>query len=103
MVLERINEVGDKRFRQRDFRYASGAMAIAVCQFIDLDIDDSGRTSFLVEGLPMGWLGGSLDTDQVSGFPVTGSIDLRLPRAQLDATLERLAGIPHLKITSVVS
>ena len=47
----------------------------------------------------MGWLGGSLDTDKDSQFAVTGSIDPRLPRALLDATLGRLARIPNLKIT----
>jgi hypothetical protein len=93
MIMERINEVGDQRFRQRDFRYASGAFAIGVSEFVDLAVNDAGRTSFVVEGLPKGWLRGSLDT-------VTGWIDLRLPRAQLDATLDRLAGIPDVKITS---
>lgn len=100
MVIERINEVGDLRFRQRDFRYASGAFAIDVSQVVDLAVNDAGRTSFVIEGLPMGWLRGSLDTHEDSQFPVTGSIDLRLPRAQLDATVDRLAAIANLKITS---
>jgi hypothetical protein len=103
MVLERINEVGDLRFRQRDFRYAKGAFAIAVSQFVDLAVNDAGRTTFVVEGLPTGWLRGSLETQEDPQRPVTGSIVLRLPRAQLEATLERLAGmagIAHVKITS---
>jgi hypothetical protein len=99
MVNEQINKVGDMQFRQRDYRYASGAFAICISQFVDLAVNDSGRTSFVVEGLPMGWLRGSLVADTDSQFAVAGSIDPRLPRALLDATLGRLARIPNLKIT----
>lgn len=100
MVNERINEVGEMRFRQRDYRYASGGFAISVSQFVDLAVNDAGRISFVIEGLRMGWLRGSLYAAKGSQLSVTGSIDPRLPRAQLSATLDRLAGIPNLKITS---
>lgn len=100
MVNERINEVGDMRFRQRDYRYASGAFAIGVSQFVDLAVNDAGRTTFVIEGLPMGWLRGTLDVASDRPSAVTGAIDPRLPRAQLAATLDRLAAIPQLRITS---
>src|SRR5205085_698025 len=52
LVSERINEVGDKRFRQRDFRYASGAFAIGLSEFVDLTVNEGAHTRFVVEGLP---------------------------------------------------
>lgn len=99
MVDERINEVAERRFRQRDFRYASGPIAIGMSEFVDLAVNDAATTRFVVEGLAVGWLRGSLHTGKDSQSPVAGSMDLRLPRARLEATLDRLARLPNVKIT----
>jgi hypothetical protein len=92
----------DTRVRRREYRYASGGYAIEMSDFRypeDLP-EGTGRMNTRIEGLPWGHqvcprLEGS--DDPVWGMK--GSLDLTLPRAQLDATIARLAAIPGIELT----
>ncbi len=55
----------------------------------ELAVDDGDTT----------WHSGRIDSTDDPVFGVTGWLDLRLPRAQLEATLARLAAIPNVTVT----
>jgi hypothetical protein len=87
------------RVRQRVYRYASGAYAIELAELLAPGaLDGTGWLTIKVEGLPWGHsVRARIDSTDHPVWGVEGWIDLNLPRAQLDATLARLAAIPGLE------
>jgi hypothetical protein len=89
------------RIRLRQQRFEAGAFAITIDQRLDPDgKDETGSAAVNVHGLPWGHtVAAYLNRSDDPVFRVSGSLDVRLPRKQLESTLARLAAIPDIKIT----
>jgi hypothetical protein len=89
------------RIRLRKQRFEAGAFAITIDERLDPDgKDETGSASLHVHGLPWGHtVAAYLNPSDDPMFGVSGSLDLRLPRKQLEATLARLAAIPGITVT----
>ena len=91
----------DIRVRKRVYRWESGPYAISLDELLDPDgKEETGWLTAKVHGLPWGHdVSARIDQTDDPAFGVSGWLDLRLPRVQLEATLARLAAVPNVTIT----
>jgi hypothetical protein len=88
------------RVRKRIYRFESAPFAIELDELLDPDgKEETGWLTVEVSGLPWGHeVSARIDSTKDPVWGVSGWVDLTLPRAQLDATLARLAAIPGIQI-----
>ena len=101
LTEDRVIEDREYRVRALAYRYASGPYAIELDTLVDPDTAEHPRwLTATVTGLPWGHaLSGRIDNTRDPVWGVEGWLDLKLPRAQLEATLARLAAITNLQLT----
>ncbi len=89
------------RVRRRVFRFEAGDYAFDLTEHLG-DVDAKAETGMIwavVHGLPWGQEVNVRITGTEPAGAVEGWVDLTLPRAQLEATIARLAAIPGIVIT----
>lgn len=88
------------RVRRRIYRFESAPYAIELDELLDPDgKKETGSLGVKVFGLPWGHqVSARIDSPDDPVYGVGGWVDLTLPRAQLDATLARLAAVPGIQL-----